>query len=410
MTPTTEFATLTDRYQDAKIVGLVSVAHFVSHYYFYVLPPLFLLVRAEFNVSYVELGVALAAFHGFSAVLQTPAGFLIDRMSASAVLIGGLIMGGIAVIIAGVASSFYVFVAMFAITGIANTVYHPADYSLMSRRVSSENMSKAFSVHIFAGYFGTAVAPVCQIMLAEAFGWRGAFVAAGLLGIAAAALLLVAGGVLSDPRPDNAKPEDGKPQKVDWGILLLPAVLLNVLFFVMIAMSSGAIQTYGLVAIQALGPHSMKVATVALTVNLSLAAIGVIVGGFVSSWTTRQDLIAMSGLCASACLIAPIGIFDLSATTIVILMGCGGFFTGLITSSRDMLVRAVTPAGAFGAVFGFVTTGFAIGGIIAPLVFGWMMDHGLPHLIFFGSAFFAFLAIPTVMINATRLRADGKAV
>ncbi len=175
MTPTTQFAELNERHQDAKIVGLLSIAHFVSHYYFYILPPLFLLVRGEFNVSYVELGVALAVFHGFSAVLQTPAGFLIDRISASAVLIGGLAMGGIAFIAAGMTASFYVFVAMFAIAGIANTVYHPADYSIMSRRVSPTHMSKAFSVHIFAGYVGTAVTPACQIMLADAIGWRGAF-------------------------------------------------------------------------------------------------------------------------------------------------------------------------------------------------------------------------------------------
>jgi MFS family permease len=410
MTPTTQFAAIAERYREAKVVGLVSIAHFVSHYYFYILPPVFLMVKAEFDVSYVELGIALTAFHILSAVLQTPAGFVIDRVSARGALIGGLMLGGVAVIVAGVIPNFYVFVAMFAIAGIANTVYHPADYSLISTRVSDAHMSKAYSVHIFAGYFGTAVTPACQILLAGAFGWRGAFVAAGVLGLVTAALLLLAGGVLSDSEAPRVKADAAKPKKTDWSILLSPPVLLNVLFFILIAMSSGAIQTYGLVAIQALGPHSVSLATTALTVNLSMAAIGVIAGGFVSSWTSRQDLLAMSGLCASACFVAPIGMFDLGAPALIALMGIAGFFTGLITSSRDMLVRAVTPPGAFGAVFGFVTTGFAIGGIVAPLLFGWMMDHGLPHIIFLGSAFFAFLAIPTVMVNAARIRAGGAAI
>jgi MFS family permease len=410
MTPATQFAAITDRYRDTKIIGLVSLAHFVSHYFFYILPPVFILVKNDFDISYVELGLALTMFQIVTAILQTPAGFVIDRISERGALIGGLLMGGVAAIGAAAIPSFYVFVAMFAVLGVANTVYHPADYSLMSNRVSGANMSKAYSTHIFAGYFGTAVTPACQILLANAFGWRGAFVAAGLLGIAVAGVLYLFGGVLSDEETTQAKSGEEKSRKTDWNILLSTPVLLNVVFFTMIAMTSGAISTYGLVAIQALGPHSLSIATTALTVNLSLAAVGVLAGGFVSAWVTRQDLLAMGGLCASALFVVPIGLFNPSAPILIVLMGLTGFSGGLITSARDMLVRAVTPPGAFGLVFGFVTTGFGVGGIIAPLLFGWMMDHDLPHYIFFGAAFFTFLAIPTVMVNATGIRASGKSI
>src|SRR5438105_14012272 len=88
---------------DSRVITLVSAAHFVSHYYILVLPPLFALVRAEFGVSYVELGMALTAFNVISAVMQTPAGFLVDRVSARAMLIGGLAIGAAALALASIA-------------------------------------------------------------------------------------------------------------------------------------------------------------------------------------------------------------------------------------------------------------------------------------------------------------------
>src|ERR1700694_2886208 len=178
---------------DLRVVGLVSAAHFVSHVYILVLPPLFPFVRAEFAVSYTELGVAIAVFNILTAVLQTPAGFLVDRTSARAVLVGGLILGAGALAAAAFATSFYAFVAMFALTGIANSVYHPANYALLSGRVSAPRMSQAYSVHIFAGFMGTAIAPASLVFLAALFGWRGAFVVAALLGAAIAAAMLLLG-------------------------------------------------------------------------------------------------------------------------------------------------------------------------------------------------------------------------
>jgi MFS transporter, FSR family, fosmidomycin resistance protein len=79
-----------------------------------------------------------------------------------------------------------------------------------------------------------------------------------------------------------------------------------------------------------------------------------------------------------------------------------GLFSGVIMPSRDMIVREVTPSGSFGKVFGFVTTGFNIGGIVSPLIFGAIMDHGSPHLVFLAVAVLSLVAIVTV---ATRPRA-----
>src|SRR6476620_5896720 len=103
---------------DTPLIAAVSAAHFVSHFYILLLPPLFPFVRAEYGVSYTELGLALAAFNVVSAGLQTSAGFLTDRIGAPAVLVAGLLLSAGAFALAGLVPSFWFLVAMFAVAGL----------------------------------------------------------------------------------------------------------------------------------------------------------------------------------------------------------------------------------------------------------------------------------------------------
>src|SRR6476659_10546395 len=173
-----------------RVVAAVCAAHFVSHYFIILLAPLMPFVRAEYGVSYTEIGLAFAAFNIVSAVGQTPAGFLVDRIGARPLLVAGLPTGAAALILAGLIDSFWMLVAMFALMGVGNTVYHPADYALLSQHVPSERIGQAFSVHTFAGMLGSAVAPAILLIMQSQWGWRGAFIGAGALGIAVAGVLL----------------------------------------------------------------------------------------------------------------------------------------------------------------------------------------------------------------------------
>lgn len=390
---------------DTRVITLVSAAHFVSHYYILVLPPLFLLVRAEFGVSYVELGMALTAFNVISAAMQTPAGFLVDRVSARAMLVGGLVLGAGALALAGLAPTFWLVVAMFVCLGLANTVYHPANYVLLSHRVSALRMGQAYSIHTFAGILGSAVAPASLLFLAESFGWRGAFLGAAALGFAVAALLVVMGGVLAgrDEPPPHAKSDDpGAAGERNWRLLLVPPILLNFVFFIMLSLANGGVQNYSVVALEAMRGTPLAVANLALSCYLLMSALGVLAGGYAAARTQRHDGIAIAGLAANALALLAITFVDLAAPVLILLMSAAGLFQGLIMPSRDMLVRAVTPPGSFGKVFGFVTTGFNIAGMVAPLVFGWMMDQGNPQAVFLASAAFGLASIPTVMLGAAR--------
>ena len=399
MTPTTIAAAA--RSSDARVVALVGAAHFVSHIYIMVLPPLFPFVRADFGVTYTELGVAIALFNILTGFLQTPAGFLVDRLSARAVLISGLLLGAASVAGAALVSSFYLFVAMFALCGIANATYHPADYALLSGRVSPPRMSQAYSIHIFAGFAGTAAAPATLLLLAESVGWRGAFFAAAALGVLVAAAVLAFGGVMAGRDPARVKEKETGEKGIDFRILLTAPILLSLCFYMLLAMIGG-LQIYGIVALEALRGISLTLATTAMTSYLVMSAFAVLVGGFISSRTDRHDVVAMTGLALTALTLVPVAFFDLGAAALIALMGLSGFFNGVLQPSRDMIVRAVTPPGAFGRVFGFVTTGFNIGGVIAPPVFGYLMDNGEPRLVILGVALCALISIPTVLITVAQ--------
>jgi MFS family permease len=378
-------------------IAVVSAAHFVSHYYIMLLPPLFLFVRADYGVSYTELGFALVAFNVVTAFLQTPAGFLVDRIGARPLLAGGLALGGAAFAVIGLVPSFWLFIAMFAVAGLANTVYHPADYAILSHRISPERAGQAFSIHTFAGMLGGAAAPASLLLIQNFAGWRGAFLAAAMLGFVTAAVIAYSPDNGADRPRQAPKTERPNPTGNGWRLLLSLPILQNLLFFVLLALTSGGVQNYSVVALGALYDTPLEVANMALSGFLLLSAIGVLIGGMVAGRTSRHSFVAAIGLCASAMVVLLVGLYDLGALMLIVMMSLGGLFNGIIMPSRDMIVREITPPGSFGKVFGFVTTGFNIGGIIAPLAFGAMMDHGSPRAVFLFVAAGSLASVLTVI-------------
>ncbi|MET0443416.1 MAG: MFS transporter, partial [Pseudorhodoplanes sp.] len=236
MTPTT-FAAGHSRATDTKVIGLVGSAHFVSHVFVLALPSVMPFLRSEMNVSFTELGLVVALFNAISGILQTPAGFLVDRTSARNMLVGGLLLGSAALAAAVVMPNFLLFALMFGVLGIANTVYHPADYALLSSRISPGWMSQAFSIHIFAGFIGSALTPAIMVALALQFGWRGAFLAMALLGALVAVAILLFGDALAGREAARAKAASGgsAPDASDWRVLMAWPVLLNLVFFILIS-------------------------------------------------------------------------------------------------------------------------------------------------------------------------------
>jgi FSR family fosmidomycin resistance protein-like MFS transporter len=388
-----------------KALGLISAAHLVSHFHYLVLIPLFPMLKQALGIGYVELGLVITVFNITSGVVQTPMGYVVDRFGARRTLVAGLLLGGFTYISIGLLPTYPWLLVSAVLLGIANSVYHPADYSILGSVIDPPRLGRAFSIHTFAGFLGSAIAPMTMILLAQMWGMQAAVMCAGLLGIVVAAPLAFASWLETT---QAASIPDGGHAHVPLRGLLTPAVLSLVGFFTLLSLSSGALTNYSAVALVSMYGISFSAANAALTAFLFAMAIGVLAGGFIADATKRHGDVAAGGFGAAGVLILAVGTVDLGPVFLIMAMGTAGFLSGMISPSRDMLVRAASPPGAFGRVFGIVTTGFNIGGTIGPMIGGWIMDHNLPRWVFYSSVLFMALTATMGLASEWRSRHVGR--
>jgi MFS family permease len=372
----------------------ISTAHWVSHFHLFVLPMLFPFLKEQLGVGYIELGFALTVFAVVSGLTQAPMGYLGDRIGARKILLIGLTVGGFALIMLGIHLSYAWLIASAVLLGLANSVYHPADYAILSAHMDEARMGRAFSIHTFAGFLGGAVAPAIVAALVAMTGVHGALIVAGAVGPVVALLLLVV-GIPDASAADRAADGITTPQQN----IVNPAIIVLTVFFMLLSLSTAGIGNFGVVALMSGYGSSFPNANVALTAFLGSSAAGVLAGGFLADHTQRHGQVAAVCFALNAAIVLVIAVITLPQLLLTAAMGTAGFLGGVIAPSRDMLVRNAAPPGAAGRAFGIVSTGFNIGGIISPLLFGWIMDQDMPHWVFGASVVFMALTVLLALVT-----------
>jgi MFS family permease len=366
----------------------ISAAHWVSHFHMLTLPMLFPFLKAQLGVGYIELGFALTVFAVVSGLTQAPLGYIVDHIGARKILLLGLCLGGLALIMLALHVSYSWLIASAVLLGIANSVYHPADYAILSEHMDEARMGRAFSIHTFAGFLGGAVAPAVVAALVTMTGGQGALIVCGAIGPLVALLLILTG--IPDAAANKHKTSGERAPRQN---IVTPALIMLTMFFMLLGLSSAGVNNFGVVALMSGYGTSFSTANIALTAFLGASAVGVLAGGLLADRTQRHGQLAAACFAVNAAIVLVIATVTLPSIVLIAAMTAAGFLGGVIAPSRDLLVRNAAPAGAAGRAFGIVSTGFNFSGIASPLLFGWIMDQNAPHWVFGLSALFMFLTV-----------------
>lgn len=389
-------------WRDARIVTVVGFGYFLNAFYLLSLPPFFPILKAEFDISYAALGAVMTGFSLATSVCQIPFGFLVDRIGARRVLMGGICLLSGSVALVGMTSSYSGLLLLFILAGIGNGVFQPADFTILSSRIAPHRLGRAFSFHSSFGYIGFVLAPTTMGVLGASFGWRTALVIVGLAGFAA---VLALSYWRRDFGEDSVAAIKAAAIPGEGGlrgllVLLTPTMVFFLVLYIFTLSAGSGIRNFIVTAITMISDIPLSFANAALTGFYVASTLGTLAGGVVSDHTSRHDLSVAAALLLGTIAFAAIGALPMPTLLIAAVLGMAGFMHGFIRPPRDLMIRAATPAGALGKVFASVSTVGQVAAAIMPTFLGWLIDIGEPRWVIWSIA--VLLGITAVLMVAGR--------
>ncbi len=395
--------------RDAAVMGLVGLAHCISHFSQLLLPPLFLWLKADFNASYTELGVLLTIFFVVSCAVQAISGFVVDRFGPRPVLFGGIGLLALAAFGYSISTSYLMLAAFSVVAGIGNGVFHPVDYTLLNRKIHPSRLGHAFSVHGITGSLGWALAPAMMVSITLAFDWRVALASAGVLALIVMGVLWLNRSHLTTEMTSAAQPVESSARNAplqgdgSFAFLTIPAVWVCFGFFFLYAIVISGVQAFAPEAARQLHDVPTRWAAMCLTFYMVASACGMVLGGFLAADPSRCEKIVGIGFGIAAAFALTIGFAPLPPMAVPALFALMGIASGVAGPSRDLIVKRAAPPNATGRVYGVVYSGLDIGQAAAPLVFGPLLDMHRPSDIWLGIAIVQGLLILSAF-NVRRVR------
>jgi FSR family fosmidomycin resistance protein-like MFS transporter len=365
--------------RDARVNALIGSGHFLSHYYQLCLPPMFIVWQDQFGVSFAELGLAMALMSATTAVVQSPVGFLVDRYGARRFLIGGTLVMTLSIAAMGLATAFWQITLLAMLSGIGNSVIHPADYAILSASVNPDRIGRSFSLHTFVGNIGFAAAPPVTAALILLIGWRQTLLLVGLLGIPVVLSIVWQSRILHDPKAEQRRRRTSLIESTRF--LFSRSILLFFGFFMVSSMAGAGIQSWLITVLHRTHGLSLEAAASALTSYMIGAMCGILLGGWVADRTDRHLSFVIVLTVLGAAVMLVVGLVGMPQLLTMAVLFAGGVVMGASRTPRDVMVKDAAPPGEIGKVFGFISSGLSLGGAIMPVFYGFLIDSGRPQLV-----------------------------
>jgi MFS family permease len=384
--------------REVQAIGLIGFAHMLSHLYLLALAPLLIPITTTLQISTLEWGIALGLYATTTGILQTPMGFLVERIGGRRVLVGGLLVNAAALFLVGwLVTGFGELLILMTIAGIGNSVFHPADYSLISSSIAEQRLGRAYSVHNFVGHVGFLAGPILSTTLEPFIGWRGALMTIGAIGIIMSVVLVVFGHLINEGTGVRKKASIADRMR---DLVSSRPVLLFFLFFMGSSLANFGLTQFSVAAFQGMYDIPRAVAVIGLTVYQVATLALVLPGGILADKLDRYDAMLMGGFGIAGVAVLIIGTNLLPFWLVICLLVVAGAMRGMVNASRDVAVRHIAADIPVGTVFAFVSTGFVAGQALAGPIYGCLFDNYPPHIIFYASAAFSVLALATVLFNS----------
>jgi FSR family fosmidomycin resistance protein-like MFS transporter len=387
-----------DGASDIKVISLIGVSHYMSHVYQLALPALFPLINRVEGISYLDLGFLSFVFFLTSGICQTPAGFLVDRMGARPTLFAGMLLLAGSTAVFSTTHSYDMMLFLAFLGGLGNSVFHPADLSILNGSVSKARIGRGFGIHGVGGFVGYATTPFCVIALGDMLGWQPTMLALGAFGLFILTLMMLSRRDLRDSGRDQGV----EPQtfKQDLGVLLQPASIYSFTFFAFMAMGSVGLMAFGSSALIQLLGMDAKVAGSVITLQLTGSVAGILIGGWAADKIAqRHDVATAMVVTAGVAVLLCVPMFKPGAYFLLVaMMMLYGALYGMANPLRDMVIRSFAPSGGAGKVFGFTYSGMDFGSSVSALVFGYLLEHKQPELVFYLVAVFMMIGVGAVLL------------
>ena len=377
---------------DAKVMGLVGMAHASSHFSHLLLPLMFPVFMQEFGWSFSELGLLSTLFFVVSGAGQACAGFVVDRMGARPVMFLSQVLFMAACSLAYTAESYVALMGVAVLAGLGNAPFHPVDFTILNQRVSTQRLGYAFSVHGLTGSLGWAIAPVFFTLTTALWGWRHAFLAATCVYAVVLAVLVWNRTHLMTVTSQRSASTGAVTG--DLAFMRLPVVWWCFGFFLLSTVTLAVVQNFSVPILKELHGVSLEAASMTLTAYMLFGALGMLIGGFVAArFPAMSDRVVAICMSTAAVLMAfcASGLFGHLGTLWV--LAATGFAIGVGGPSRDLMIKKATPKGATGRVYGLVYSGLDVGFALSPLLFGFFMDKGWYSATLFGAALVLMLSV-----------------